>query len=262
MKKLNDLGIELVKKNYRSDFLHDMLEEELAGLIAGKKFLNRSLNFIINYIYRNDNDVEFGLFIINKSMEEVFIRELPFIIKDKNNREVIKKFTYEINEKIKINKAIFCEIKVEGICEKELELLIGESREMLLDNYFLVNAKNLDNIKKYSVVRELKKFARNLPMMKADELSIDLYSIGQDNDKIVLILYFRNSSNRDVSIKSLPLNIYSESRLLAYRDVYLLEDNSLVVPKETGIFFRISINKDDFPLEGEAINKCTVDFIR
>ena len=67
MKKLNDLGIELVKKNYRSDFLHDMLEEELAGLIAGKKFLNRSLNFIINYIYRNDNDVEFGLFIINKS---------------------------------------------------------------------------------------------------------------------------------------------------------------------------------------------------
>lgn len=99
-------------------------------------------------------------------------------------------------------------------------------------------------------------------MMKADELRIDLYSIGQDNNKIVLILYFRNSSNRDIRIKSLPLNIYSESRLLAFREVYLLEDNSLVVPKEAGIFFRISINKDDFPLGGEDINKCTVDFIR
>ena len=48
----------------------------------------------------------------------MFVRELPFVIKDKNNGEVIKKFTYEINEKIKINKAIFHEIKVEEFVKR------------------------------------------------------------------------------------------------------------------------------------------------
>lgn len=266
MKELKNLGIELLKKSYRSDFLQEMLEDELAELINSKELLSGSLNFMIDYFYKGSREIEFGLFIINKSIEEIFIEEVPFVIKNKASNKVLKEFTYEIKEKIKINKASFHEIKMDingfDLSSEQLTLAIGDSTKMTVDNYFTVNVQNLDSIKKYSAIRALKKFTKSLELMRKDELRADLYAIYSDENNVVVILYFRNSSNRDISIKSIPINIYSEGNLLAYRDILLLEDNSLLVPKESGMFFKVSIDKEKFPLEGKDIEKCRVDFIR
>lgn len=260
--------IKLIKKSYRSDFLQGLLEEELGDIVQKNFLLKNSLNFLINYIYRGTLELEVGIFIINKTVEDIFIEELPFKLVDNEGLE-INKFSFKILEDIKIGEASFLEVKIpcknlEDIETKEENLIlsIGEVDNLKVFNGYKVEVQNLNDIKKYSAVRALKKFTNNLPLITEETLDVNLFSITENNGEVVIILYFRNSSKRDLSIKSLPLNIYSRNNLLAYRKILLLEDNSLVVPKESGIFFRKTINTEEIPLDPADIEYCRIDFLR
>lgn len=258
-----DKQINLVEDLNRSSFLNELLKKELSYICENKNICNESLNLVKNYISENDTEIQCGVFIINNSNTDIYLRELPVRLK------VYEKIIFEewiiINKDIKAQEAIFQEIiiskeKIDEEYDLNLtEVIVGRIND--LRAYEDIEIKEYPKFNKYGAYREMKKFIRELPLIEENQIRIDKFKVGALNEGLCIINLFRNSSKREINIKSIPIEVYTEKEILIYKGTYILENGFNIGAKE-GKFYNIIIPWSNFLIsEASTLHNFYVKFV-
>lgn len=260
MDEKNKINITLNKEIYESDFYHNLLKDELQKVILKEGLGENQLHIFSSYIYENDYEVEAGVYIINSSENEVKVNNLPLAIY--RNEDKISSEELSVNKKIEGYSSVFKEFKIkkENIKEEyrieEISIGIDDLRNIKKYPYITIDINNIPKIKEYINYRDIKKFLKDISIIEEDQLCIDIFRTGEGNDEFYIIALFRNSSNREINIKSIPLQVYNDTDLLIYKSTFVLNDDSLKIEGNSGKMMVINIPSSDFPIiEGEDLSK-------
>lgn len=263
MLEKNDLQISLKKEIHESEFYYDLLKEEFQQILYNKDLRNNHINIYSSYVYEDEEYIEFGVYFINVSKIDIVLNTLPLAVYNEDN--LIYKEGFEINKIVEGNSAIFKEIKVpkdsinNSYKISNLSIGIEGIRSIKKYPYINVEIKNLPKTKDYVNYRELKKFINNLPVIEEDELCIDIFRVGEIEEGFYIIALFRNSSNRNINIKSIPLTVENPSDLLIYKGVFTSNEDSLNILSNSGKIMVITIPRNEFNfVDGEDFSKYKV----
>lgn len=258
-------NIKLVNERCQSDFYNNLLKDEFNDIILNKKINNNYIQITNSFIFENNDSLEIGLYIINLSNKEVHIKRLP--LKIYINEDIVKSFVVDINKDISSKEAIYKEIKLlkdEGlnnINREKVYICIDNLNKVKRFNYIDIDIKKLPKIDGYRSNREMKKLLRNLSKIEEDEFRIDVFKVGEVEEGFCIIALARNSSDREINIKSLPITVYMENGLMIYKGIYKINDNSFSIGSHKGKFYSIVIPFSNFlKIEGQDLSKYKVEF--
>lgn len=260
---MNNLDISFEKEVYESDFYHNLLKDEFKKIIYNNDIINKRLHIFSSYSYENEDEIEFGVYIINSSSENILIKNLPFCLH--NNETKIYSEQVFINKTIESNSAIFREVRIkkEDIKKeyifKDLSISIDEINNIRKFPYINVNMDDIPKSREYTNYRDLKKFLKNLSVIQENQLCIDIFKTGELDGGFCIIALFRNSSDKPISIKSMPLTITNDIDLPIYKGVFEVKDDSLYIEGNRGKLIVINIPGEEFPIiEGQDLTKYKV----
>lgn len=260
---MNNLDISFRKETYESDFYHNLLQEEFKNIIYNNDIINKRLHIFSSYSYENEYEIEFGVYIINSSLDNIVIKNLPFCLY--NNETKIYNQQVFINKTIESNSAIFIEIKIkkEDIKEEykleDISISIDEINSIKKFPHINVNMDDIPRSEDYTNYRDLKKFLKNISVIQENQLCIDIFKTGELDGGFCIIALFRNSSPNSINIKSIPLTITNDIDLMIYKGVFKIEDSSLYIEGNKGKLVVINIPGEEFPIiEGQNLSKYKV----
>lgn len=265
---INDkkLEINLIREIHESEFYYSLLNEEFQKILYDKNLRNNNINIYTSYVYEDDENIEFGVYFINTSSSEVILNSIKLTLY--NLDEIIHTEEYFINKNINSYSAVFKEIKIaKDIIESKytisnLSIGIRELGNVKKYPYINIEIKNLPKIDDKHNYREIKKFIKNLPIIEENQICIDIFRVGEIKEGFFIIALFRNSSNNDVNIKSIPIEVENENNLLIYKGVFNVVDDSLNIEAKSGKIKVIVIPREDFAfIDGENFEKYNVRIV-
>ncbi|WP_029452239.1 SLAP domain-containing protein [Clostridium algidicarnis] len=258
-------GIKLVKELHRSDFHNTLLNSEYINLVKENDFIDEHLHINLVYVSKREEDLEVGAYITNNSNKDVQLKNMPICLyKDKSK---VFETIYSINKSIPAEKAVFIEIGIPLILSLEdkacdnLHISFGDGRTIAKYPYVNIDINELPKINGYKSHREMKKFLKLLPTIKKDQLTIDVFKVGQVEEGFCIIALFRNSSSKAINIKSIPLTVLVSENLPVYKGVYNINDDGLIIESNKGKFYSIIIPLESFiQIDYEDMSKYIVKF--
>lgn len=258
------MSIQLKREVFESEFIYNLKQKELNKIILEKQIKSKSINIYDSYVFNNEKTTSIGLYIINTSNKEVAINCLPIKIIAGNN--IIHKMNLKIDYFIRSNEAIFHEIVIsdlntEAYEYKYIEILIDDEYLIRKNNLVDIDLNDIPKITGYRNNREMKKFIKGLSTIKKDELRIDVFKVAEAENGFGILSLFRNSSDKKVNIKSLPISVYTSHGLLIYKGVYTINDDSLKIESNKGKLYYIEIPFSNFlKIEGHDLSTYKVEF--
>lgn len=250
-RELDLSDIEIKTGIHESAFLKNFLEDEFLAILKNEELKNNKLYIYKSYIYEKKEYIEIGVYIINTSEKNVFIKSLPLTIT--NNEHQINQ-SLDIQDEIGAGQALFRELKID--------------RYLLNDNYMLDNFKvlisNLSSLEKYEPIelelniepkfkgyisrREFDKFIKNLPRINDNSLAINIFKKGYVEDGYFISILFRNSSESDLVINTLPIVVMTANNLIIHENTITFKDNNCKIPSNKAVLKNILIPFNKFPL--------------
>ncbi|WP_195429119.1 SLAP domain-containing protein [Clostridium sp. D46t1_190503_E9] len=246
----------LIKESNRSDFYNDLLIDEYKEVVANNSFIDNHLHINTVYLVENDYEYEVGIYITNNSDREIFLRDLPIVLR--LGDKVLKEEILSLEKNISSFEAVYIEVKfdkndfIENFDINDCDIELGDTNSLNKYNYVKINFDGLDKVREKSGYREIKRFIKNLPLIEEGSIALDVFASGEIEEGFFIIVLFRNSSSEDINIKSIPLEIYTGDDLIFYKNYFSLLDGGIKVPSYSGLFKVIVIPKDEFQgVEGE-----------
>ncbi|MBB6713509.1 SLAP domain-containing protein [Clostridium gasigenes] len=265
MKTMKNLNIVLSKEIYESDFHHQLLKEELGKMLSNEELESMHFHMYNSYIYENDEYIDMGIYLINNSEKDLLVNSLPLSIYNKEE----KAFNYNIhiNKTILKNNAIFKEIKIlksdlnRSYNIDDLYVVLDDIKNINKYKYINIEIDNIPRINGYRGYRESKKFLKNISNIEENQFSIDIFKVGEVEEGFCIIALFRNSSSKDLNIKSIPLTVYTDSKILIYKGIYNINDDGLKVEGNKGKFYSIVIPFENFlKIDNHDLSRYIVKF--
>lgn len=264
-KTIEKQEIQLIRDRVKSDFHNELLTKEYEDKIYKDNFSKNHIHINLSYIHDSEDEIEFGMYISNNSNKEILIKKFPLEFCE---NEIVKLEKYiEINKEISAYKAIYIEFKITklelaNVQEyKNIKVQISQNLEVDKYPYVELDMNNIPRINGYKGHREMKKFIKGLSTIKKDELRIDVFKVAEAENGFGILSLFRNSSDKEVNIKSLPISVYTSHGLLIYKGVYTINDNSLNVEANKGKLHYIEIPFSNFlKIEGHDLSTYKVEF--
>lgn len=259
----NNTNFNLIRELNKSDFYNNLLIEEYNNLKKNNKFIDNHLYINVVYLIENDYEYEFGVYITNNSNNEIFVKEIPVVIKIDDL--IIEDKILSINKNLNSFEATFLEIKLNKDTFNEklninlFNIEFGNINQFIKKNYVKIEIEEIEEIRDKAGYSEIKKFLKNLTFIEKDQFAIDIFKVGEIEEGFFIIALFRNSSNKDVNIKSIPLTIENNSNLLIYKEVFTVNDDSLNIKANSGKLKAIVIPRKEFPfVQGEKLEEYNV----
>lgn len=243
----------LKEEKYRSKFLNDLLKDEYSNLVKNNYFVDNHIVINNSYIIENEDIYELGIYITNNSNKSLFLKELPISLV--YNKEKLITKTLKLDNKIDGNEAIFLEVQFskEEISEKienidDLSISVREFNNINRFIYKDIDYLGLDKVRETSSYKEIKKFIKNLSLVEKGKLALDIFTCGEIEEGLFIVVLIRNYYNDSIAIKSLPLEIYTEDNNLFYKNTVLFNDNGIEIEANAGVFKVILIPKNEIEL--------------
>lgn len=252
MSNKDNVGINIISELHKSKYYNKLIEDEFKEIISSQELIENHIQISSSFIYENEDFIEIGVYIINTSNKEILMRRLPLKI-NFDDRNSIDYILY-IDKLIGIKKALFKEIKIYKEDIKfdfkinNVSLSIDKLNKIKKYPYINIEVDNIPNFNKYTQYRDIKKFIKNIYPMQLKQLCIDVFKVGCIDEGFFMILLLRNSSHKEINIKSLPITVYTYNDLIIYRGVFLPKDDSLLIPGNKGKIKTIIIPYSSFPL--------------
>lgn len=250
--------LKLIKETYISEFHYNLINEEFQKSLYSRELKNNNITLYSSYVYEDEESIEFGIYLINTSKKNVELKSINISIYNLDNNIYTEEVL--INKDIKIGSAIFREFKVskENIKDEynidNLSLSISNISNIRKTPYINIDIKNLPDIDDKYNNRDIKKFIKSLPVIEENQVCIDIFRVGEIDKGFYIIALFRNSSDREINIKSIPITVENNMDLLIYKGVFDVNDNSLLIQAKSGKIKVIIIPRNEFPfIEGEVI---------
>lgn len=243
----------LIEEKFRSKFLNDLLKDEYEELVRNNYFTDNHVIISDSYIIENQDSYEVGAYITNNSSKALFLRELPVaLIYDE---KIISKKTLKLNNKINGNEAIFLEIEFskEEIEEdisnsNELSIAIGDFSYINRFIYREVDYLGLEKVRETSSYSAIKKFIKSLALVEKGKLALDVFTVGEIEEGLFIVILIRNYFEEKISLMSLPVEVYTENDILFYKGDILFNNEGIEVEGNSGIFKVVVIPKNEIDL--------------
>lgn len=248
----------------KSEYFNNLVASEFREISTKDKFLKDAISLRQQYVYHNDEIIEFGLFLINNTSSNMYLEELPFFLNGPKGK--IKVLNYEIKKNIEKNKAAFIEIIINNdleINEEDYALLtltLGDISDISIENNIEINSKEISRGESYASLKDLRSFIKKLPKIKGEKLHINCYKIDYIEDSMQIVLVIRNSSSEEVNIKSLPVGVFDNNNLLLYRKIFTFEKGELAIRKRGIKIAVITIPKEDIVITTNEFANYKVSF--
>ena len=257
--------IKFIKELYRSEFHNNLLDSEYIDLTKKNNFIDEHLHINLVYISEKEEELEIGAYITNNSNRDIQLKNLPICLY-KDNIKVFEKI-YSINKSVESKQATFIELTIplilslKGKGYENIDINFGDGRSIAKYPYVNIDIKELPRINGYKSYREMKKFIKTLPTIRKNELRVDNFKVGEVEDGFCIIALFRNSSNKELNIKSIPLKVYTDTNILVYTGVYNINNNGLKLGGNKGKFYTIVIPFENFfKVDNQDLSKYIVEF--
>lgn len=246
-----------------SKFQMECLEEELESLPVIKE---GELDVNVDFFFDLGDKYEVSIFIRNGLSTAVNLEKIPFIVLDKDEKEVGRKIfnLREVGEiparsvrpwKIYFEKD---ELNATGIDLKDLKIVF-DSR-IKAAGVVNVEYENLPKGLSREKREKYERFLKELPLLREGQVTMTAYDVyTTEDDGIAVELVIRNGRHNGVDIKRIPLSIYDKDNKLVSSGTFYLEDAS-VDPISAKIYlFRFS--KDEILREEYNLKNWTVEFL-
>ena len=256
-------NIKLVLERERSDFYNELLSKEFEVVLKKNSSKCGSLNIEKSYFCINGNELNIGLYIINNSEKQIILKSLP--IECCINNYINKNITLNIDKNISQYSAVFVELIIEleenEIEVEDIDVFINDNKVVKKYPYIDIDIKNMPKVSQYKSYRMVKNKIKNIPIAKLDEVKIDIINVVNDINGLSILTLMRNSCEKDINIKSLPIEVYNELGLLIYKGIYSNE-NGIKIKNKTGIINCITIPWNEFiTVKAKEIRDFKVKFV-
>lgn len=256
-------NIKLVLERERSDFYNELLSKEFEVVLKKISSKCGSLNIEKSYFCINGNKLNIGLYIINNSEKQIILKSLP--IECCINNYINKNITLNIDKNISQYSAVFVELIIEleenEIEVEDIDVFINDNKVVKKYPYIDIDIKNMPKVSQYKSYRMVKNKIKNIPIAKLDEVKIDIINVVNDINGLSILTLMRNSCEKDINIKSLPIEVYNELGLLIYKGIYSNE-NGIKIKNKTGIINCITIPWNEFiTVKAKEIRDFKVKFV-
>ncbi len=258
-------SIKLIREMHQSKFYNDLLEDELKNIMSDKNIYYNHIQLKISFVCDNEDFIQIGIYIVNSSNKDIYLKKIPLIIHI--TEEKYERYILEINREINAEQALFKEIIIAkdseciNIDKSKVSVYIDELNKIKKYPYIEIEIEKLPKVNGYRINREIKKFLKNVPEIEANQLRIDVFKVGEVEEGFCIIPLIRNSTDRELLIKSIPITVYTESGLMIYKGIYNINDNSLSVGAAKGRFYEIIIPFNVFlKVEEQDLSKYIVEF--
>lgn len=256
-------NIKLVLERERSDFYNELLSKEFEVVLKKISSKCGSLNIEKSYFCINGNELNIGLYIINNSEKQIILKSLP--IECCINNYINKNITLNIDKNISQYSAVFVELIIEleenEIEVEDIDVFINDNKVVKKYPYIDIDIKNMPKVSQYKSYRMVKNKIKNIPIAKLDEVKIDIINVVNDINGLSILTLMRNSCEKDINIKSLPIEVYNELGLLIYKGIYSNE-NGIKIKNKTGIINCITIPWNEFiTVKAKEIRDFKVKFV-
>ena len=256
-------NIKLVLERERSDFYNELLSKEFEVVLKKISSKCGSLNIEKCYFCINGNELNIGLYIINNSEKQIILKSLP--IECCINNYINKNITLNIDKNISQYSAVFVELIIEleenEIEVEDIDVFINDNKVVKKYPYIDIDIKNMPKVSQYKSYRMVKNKIKNIPIAKLDEVKIDIINVVNDINGLSILTLMRNSCEKDINIKSLPIEVYNELGLLIYKGIYSNE-NGIKIKNKTGIINCITIPWNEFiTVKAKEIRDFKVKFV-
>ncbi|GAA0783981.1 SLAP domain-containing protein [Hathewaya limosa] len=268
LKKRNDINNELEKKfdakdlmyndvqlNFdygTSEFKKELVFNEFKNIQRSK--INEILEINTVHLYHGFEGTEAGIFITNTSNETIELYKVKLGLMSEYNclagDEVID---FKGNVRIQPNSSVYQEVvfKTLNLNQniKNLKVVFSD-----LDSLKVYYNKQMDmeNLLDPDISENTKEFLRDkfydIPILREDEFIIDPILALGENDGINLIILFRNGSNKDIVLKSIPIIISMQENLPIYIGAINLNNTEFIVEGNKGKLVNFKI-----PLESMMV---------
>lgn len=255
MEQLN-YNIDINKEIYQSDFLYSLQREELKEILEVTTLVYQHLNICTSYVYENEDFLEVGLYLVNNSEKDLEIKLLPLSITYEGR--IICDYELVVNKTIEGKKSISSEVKLlkshlPQIADiDKISLSIENLNNINVFPYVDIEVNNIPKLNGYRNYRDIKKFLKNLSHLEESQFAVDIFKAGMVEDGLCIIVLLRNSSIKDISLNSIPVEVYTESDLLVYKGTYSVMDGILVQGNK-GIFYTMTIPKNHLFTQKEFV---------
>lgn len=253
----------LLKENSRSEFYNNLLKKEYEILVKDIEFINNYIYINTTYFIENDYEYEAGIYLTNSSNKNIYIKKLPFILK--NNDGVLKKIIVQVDKDIKEYEGIFIEIKIQKdefnkeLSIDNLKIEIDKINKIRTYNSIDINIEGLEKIRELSAYRDIKKFIKRLPQIEEDTIDLQVFESGESDRGFFIIIFIRNASSEDITINSIPFELYTHDDLIIYKNYFKSLDDGINVKAFSGVFKVIFLSKEDVPdILGETLDTIKV----
>ncbi len=246
-----------------SKFQKECLEEELESLPVIKE---GEVDVNTDFFFDLGDKYEASIFIRNGLNTAINLEKIPFIVLDKDEKEVGRKIfnLREIGEiparsvrpwKIYFEKD---ELNVEGMDLKNLKIVFDNR----LKAAGVVNVKyeNLPGGISREKRDKYEKFLNELPLLREGQVTMTAYDVYTNEDGgLAIELVVRNGRHNGVDIKRVPLSIYDKNNKLTASGTFYLEDVS-INPISARIYL-FTFSKDELLREDYDLKNWRVEFL-
>lgn len=156
---------------------------------------------------------------------------------------------------------LIIELEENEIEVEDIDVFINDNKVVKKYPYIDIDIKNMPKVSQYKSYRMVKNKIKNIPIAKLDEVKIDIINVVNDINGLSILTLMRNSCEKDINIKSLPIEVYNELGLLIYKGIYSNE-NGIKIKNKTGIINCITIPWNEFiTVKAKEIRDFKVKFV-
>jgi SLAP domain-containing protein len=213
-----ELSLPAHYENIISDVQKEIMNEELEQFEPIKE---NDINISTVYIYDDGEELEAKVYFRNGFTSNVNFEDLPLVMVTSKG-DILAKKNFDLREmgdippfgarpwKVYFHKS---EVYMDKFLSNECKIIFDSKIKAV--NYANIELEMLDE-SMYELRTAFEKFLNDLPRIEKGNLSISTFNIGLSNEgAIVVTLLIRNSSEKTVEIKELPIMLRDENNNMA-----------------------------------------------
>ena len=255
--------VEYQKDKNKSEFHNSFLEKEFIEIIKKEKIISNRLMINKNYIFENEETIEVGIYLSNLTKKNILVRDLPIELLSGNISLYSGIHKFEIS--IWGNSSVFFEMIIDKKnLSKELDnysdvvINFDALNSIDINEYSYIDVKSVFLAKDYKATKDLRKYIKNLECLKKNQLGIDCYNLDLLEEYFEVVLVIRNTHDKDILLKSLPICISDSRDILIHKSIQKLE--GCMLPKNSIKFIIINIRLEDIVITDNKFKDYKVDF--
>ncbi|HBA05296.1 MAG TPA: hypothetical protein DCW51_15885 [Clostridium sp.] len=263
-----DIKLNIPKGLVISPLKEKILMEELHHINETIPLEENQINLAATYFLHKNNEVEVGFFIRNTFKSSISLANVELAIKNSIGNTI---------------STLHCNLEELGAMPSytgthcNLKFILNEGTFYNSDEKYRIIFNNIKEVKGFKSVKtdienmpidisfeeeeEIRKFERNLSILKKNEVNIEIFKIEKGyNNSIDITLLMRNGYDKDIKLERLPITIMNYNNYPICKHVFHDSNGLVNISSQRAKLLKLSIDKSKLYNTVFDLKQCKILF--